>query len=65
MDLLTHSIAEHPVDPLMAGHARAAFELVGNDRGKEMPPIPFDLEMFAAQAGSDEAAHVVSGGINH
>ena len=62
MDLLAHSIAQRRVDALVARHARAALELGRHDGGEEVPPVAFDLEVLAGQAGGDEVAHFVGGG---
>ena len=45
VNLLAHSIAEGPVDPLVAGDAAAAGELGGDDGREEMAPVAVDLEM--------------------
>src|SRR3990167_1890184 len=53
MDLLPHSIAEGLVNALVAHDTALAFELAGDDGGKEVLPIAFYGEVGARQAGGN------------
>ena len=65
MNLLSHSIAQRAVNPLMTGDTTGAIELSGNDSGKEMPTVAFDLQMLASKPLGDEMLNVGSGRIGH
>jgi hypothetical protein len=65
MNLLAHSIAEGPVDPLVTGDAARAFELGGDDGGEEMAAIALDLEVRAGKAVGNESLDLGRGGIGH
>ena len=56
VDLLAHSIAEGRVHPLVAPHARQAFEFGRDDGGEEVAAIAFDFADGAGQPGGDEVA---------
>ena len=65
MDLSAHSIAERRVDTLVALHPRPTLEVGGDDGGKEVAAITFNLEMGAFKAGGNVIPHVGGGGIGH
>jgi hypothetical protein len=65
VDLSAHSIAERRIDALVALDPTAAFEIGGDDGGKEVPAVAFNLEMRAFEAGSDEVSHFRGGGVGH
>lgn len=65
MNLLTHSIAQGPVDALVTHHATGALELGGHDGCEEMSTVTFHLEMLADDAFRNEALHVGRGGVGH
>ena len=65
VDLSAHSIAERRIDALVALHPRPAFEIGGDDGGKEVPAVAFDLEMRAFEAGGYEILHFGGGGVAH
>ena len=65
VDLSAHSIAECRIDALVALHPRAAFEIGGDDGGKEVPAVALDLEMRALEAGGNEILHFGGGGVAH
>lgn len=65
VNLLAHSIAQGSVDPLVAAHARQAFEFSADDGGKEMLAVAFQLQVLAGQAGSDECADFFGGRVGH
>ena len=65
VDLSAHSIAERRIDALVALNPGSALEVGGNDGGKEVPAVAFDLEMRAFEAGSDEISHFGGGGVGH
>ena len=63
MDLRAHPVTQGTVDALMAGHPALAGKLGRDDSGKKMLAITFDFKVVTGQAGSNEAAHIISGGI--
>jgi hypothetical protein len=65
VDLSAHSIAQRRIDALVALHPRPALEIGGDDGGKEVPAVTFDLEMRAFEAGGNEIPHVGGSGVAH
>ena len=65
VDLLSHSIAQSRVHPLVSPHTCQAFEVARDDGGEEVPAIAFHLERDAVEPGSNEGSDVGGGGIAH
>lgn len=65
VDLLSHSIAQSRVHPLVSPHTCQAFEVARNNGGEEVPAIAFHLERDAVEPGSNEGSDVGGGGIAH
>ena len=65
VDLSAHSIAQRLIDALVALHPRPALEIGGDDGGKEVPAVTFDLEMRAIEAGGNEILHFCGGRVGH
>src|SRR6266404_5757838 len=53
VDLLAHAIAERRIDELVALHAAAPGELVGNDQRQEMLAVAHHLDVLAGKRGRD------------
>ncbi len=58
MNLLAHSIAQGPVNPLVTSDATGTIKLPGNDGGEEMPAVTLDRQMLAVEPLGNEVLNV-------
>lgn len=58
MNLLTHTIAEGPINQLMLLHARFAAKRITDDYGLEVMSVAADFHMLAGKAFHDIALNV-------
>src|SRR5690349_6583708 len=61
MDLLAHALAEHRIDKLVALHAIAARELVGNDQRLEMLAVADHFDVFARKSRGNALLDALGG----